>query len=177
MKRLPHDAVRRSGEQSRRSTSLIGRWQDRGLSTATVHNYLSFLRTFAGWLGKHGMPRSGWTACKSKWCFATLVSNALGAAADAANPGASVMVQAIIRGERLVVSVQDTGDGVPVSHLHGLFESRPSTKAGCPQRSFVLDAPSLARTIASRRVRSDLSLGYERRLLGRTHHAKPARSL
>lgn len=36
---------------------MIGRWQDRGLSTATVHNYLSFLRTFAGWLGKHGMVR------------------------------------------------------------------------------------------------------------------------
>jgi integrase len=36
---------------------MIGRWQDRGLSTATVHNYLSFLRTFAGWLGKQGMVR------------------------------------------------------------------------------------------------------------------------
>jgi integrase len=36
---------------------MLGRWQDRGLSTATVHNYLSFLRTFAGWLGKHGMVR------------------------------------------------------------------------------------------------------------------------
>lgn len=36
---------------------MVGRWQDRGLSTATVHNYLSFLRTFAGWLGKHGMIR------------------------------------------------------------------------------------------------------------------------
>jgi len=36
---------------------MVKRWQDRGLSTATVHNYLSFLRTFAGWLGKHGMVR------------------------------------------------------------------------------------------------------------------------
>ena len=36
---------------------MVGRWQDRGLATATVHNYLSFLRTFAGWLGKHGMIR------------------------------------------------------------------------------------------------------------------------
>jgi len=36
---------------------MVGRWLDRGLSTATVHNYLSFLRTFAGWLGKHGMVR------------------------------------------------------------------------------------------------------------------------
>jgi len=59
-----------------------------------------------------------------------LVSNALDAATDAANPEASVRVQARIRAEQLVVSVQDTGDGVPVTQLHGLFDSRPSTKPG-----------------------------------------------
>jgi len=36
---------------------MVARWQQRNLSTATVHNYLSFLRTFAGWLGKQGMVR------------------------------------------------------------------------------------------------------------------------
>lgn len=36
---------------------MVGRWLDRGLSAATLHNYLSFLRTFAGWLGKQGMVR------------------------------------------------------------------------------------------------------------------------
>ena len=36
---------------------MVGRWQDRGLSTATVHNYLSFLRTFAGWLGTRSILR------------------------------------------------------------------------------------------------------------------------
>lgn len=36
---------------------MVERWEERSLSTATVHNYLSFLRTFAGWLGKHGMVR------------------------------------------------------------------------------------------------------------------------
>ena len=37
---------------------MVKRWVDRGLSTATIHNYLSFLRTFAGWLGKPGLVRS-----------------------------------------------------------------------------------------------------------------------
>ena len=48
---------------------MVGRWVQRGLSTATIHNYLSFLRTFAEWLGKAGMVRepalrgSGLAAC------------------------------------------------------------------------------------------------------------------
>ncbi|HEX5685703.1 MAG TPA: phage integrase N-terminal domain-containing protein [Ideonella sp.] len=37
--------------------AMVERWVERGLSTATIHNYLSFLRTFAEWLGKCGMVR------------------------------------------------------------------------------------------------------------------------
>jgi integrase len=36
---------------------MVKRWLHRGLATATIHNYLSFLRTFAGWIGKAGMVR------------------------------------------------------------------------------------------------------------------------
>jgi integrase len=36
---------------------VVRRWLERGLKTATLHNYLSFLRTFAGWIGKRGMVR------------------------------------------------------------------------------------------------------------------------
>ena len=36
---------------------MVERWVQRGLSTATIHNHLSFLRTFAEWLGKAGMVR------------------------------------------------------------------------------------------------------------------------
>lgn len=36
---------------------MVDRWIERGLATATIHNYLSFLRTFASWIGKPGMVR------------------------------------------------------------------------------------------------------------------------
>ncbi len=36
---------------------MVQRWLARGLATATIHNHLSFLRTFAGWIGKPGMVR------------------------------------------------------------------------------------------------------------------------
>lgn len=36
---------------------MVERWVERGLATATIHNYLSFIRTFAEWLGKNGMVR------------------------------------------------------------------------------------------------------------------------
>ncbi len=36
---------------------MVERWVERGLATATIHNYLSFVRTFAEWLGKNGMVR------------------------------------------------------------------------------------------------------------------------
>jgi len=36
---------------------VVRRWLERGLKTSTIHNYLSFLRTFAGWIGKRGMVR------------------------------------------------------------------------------------------------------------------------
>lgn len=36
---------------------MLERWLERKLATATIHNYLSFLRTFAGWIGKPGMVR------------------------------------------------------------------------------------------------------------------------
>lgn len=32
-------------------------WSERNLSVATVHNYLSFLRTYAAWIGRPGMVR------------------------------------------------------------------------------------------------------------------------
>jgi integrase len=35
--------------------AMVQRWVQAGHSTATIHNYLSFLRTFAGWIGKPGM--------------------------------------------------------------------------------------------------------------------------
>lgn len=43
---------------TRHIEASIQLWIRRGLSTATIHNYLSFLRTFAGWIGKPGMVRS-----------------------------------------------------------------------------------------------------------------------
>ena len=36
---------------------MMSRWLERGLSTATIHNYLSFLRTFGSWIGKPGLIR------------------------------------------------------------------------------------------------------------------------
>ena len=36
---------------------MVARWLDRRLATATIHNYLSFLRTYAGWIGKPGLVR------------------------------------------------------------------------------------------------------------------------
>ncbi|MDZ5455031.1 integrase domain-containing protein [Azohydromonas lata] len=35
--------------------AMVRRWVSLGRSTATIHNYLSFLRTYAGWIGKPGM--------------------------------------------------------------------------------------------------------------------------
>ena len=40
---------------NRHITLMVARWQQDGLSTGTIHNYLSYLRTFAGWIGKPGM--------------------------------------------------------------------------------------------------------------------------
>jgi integrase len=34
---------------------IVRRWVQRHLATATIHNYLSFLRSYAGWIGKPGM--------------------------------------------------------------------------------------------------------------------------
>jgi integrase len=36
---------------------MVERWVARGLHTATIHNYLSFLRTYASWISKAGMVR------------------------------------------------------------------------------------------------------------------------
>lgn len=43
--------------RGRHIEEMVKRWVERGLATATIHNYLSFLRTFAEWLGKPGMVR------------------------------------------------------------------------------------------------------------------------
>ncbi|MBY0366041.1 tyrosine-type recombinase/integrase [Roseateles aquatilis] len=42
---------------NRHIEAMLERWLARKLATATIHNYLSFLRTFAGWIGKPGMVR------------------------------------------------------------------------------------------------------------------------
>jgi integrase len=42
---------------NRHIEAMVARWLERRLSTATIHNYLSFLRTFSGWIGKSGMVR------------------------------------------------------------------------------------------------------------------------
>ena len=42
---------------ARHVEAAVKLWVGRGLSTATLHNYLSYLRTYAGWLGKPGMVR------------------------------------------------------------------------------------------------------------------------
>jgi site-specific recombinase XerC len=36
---------------------MVRRWVERGLATATIHNYLSFLRSYAIWIGKLTMVR------------------------------------------------------------------------------------------------------------------------
>jgi integrase len=43
---------------NRHIQAMVDRWLERGLSTATIHNYLSFLRTFAEWIGKPGMVQA-----------------------------------------------------------------------------------------------------------------------
>ena len=42
---------------NRHIEAMVERWVNRGLATATIHNYLSFLRSYAGWIGKAGMVR------------------------------------------------------------------------------------------------------------------------
>ena len=42
---------------NRHIEAVLARWIDRKLATATIHNYLSFLRTYCGWIGKPGMVR------------------------------------------------------------------------------------------------------------------------
>jgi integrase len=42
---------------NRHIEAMVERWVARNLSTATIHNYLSFLRSYGGWIGKPGMVR------------------------------------------------------------------------------------------------------------------------
>ncbi|MBI5790474.1 MAG: integrase domain-containing protein [Rhodocyclales bacterium] len=42
---------------NRQVQAVANLWAERKLSVATVHNYLSFLRTYAGWIGRPGMVR------------------------------------------------------------------------------------------------------------------------
>jgi integrase len=42
---------------NRHIEAMVQRWVARGLATATIHNYLSFLRSYGGWIGKPGMVR------------------------------------------------------------------------------------------------------------------------
>jgi hypothetical protein len=40
---------------TRHVETMVARWVDEGLATATIHNRLSWLRTYAGWIGKPGL--------------------------------------------------------------------------------------------------------------------------
>jgi integrase len=42
---------------NRHIEAMVERWVARKLATATLHNYLSFLRSFGAWIGKPGMVR------------------------------------------------------------------------------------------------------------------------
>jgi integrase len=42
---------------NRQVQAVANLWAERKLSVATVHNYLSFLRTYAAWIGRPGMVR------------------------------------------------------------------------------------------------------------------------
>lgn len=42
---------------NRQVQAVANLWAERQLSVATVHNYLSFLRTYAAWIGRPGMVR------------------------------------------------------------------------------------------------------------------------
>ncbi|MGE0673124.1 MAG: phage integrase N-terminal domain-containing protein [Methylibium sp.] len=43
--------------KQRHVQAVVARWLERNLATASIHNYLSFLRTFAGWIGRPGLVR------------------------------------------------------------------------------------------------------------------------
>jgi len=42
---------------NRHVQAAVDRWQERGLSTGTIHSYLSMLRTYGEWIGKPAMVR------------------------------------------------------------------------------------------------------------------------
>lgn len=42
---------------NRHIEAVVSRWVERKLKTSTIHNYLSYLRTYCGWIGKPGMVR------------------------------------------------------------------------------------------------------------------------
>ena len=44
-----------SGLKGRHVQFMVSRWVRRGLSPGTIQGYLSYLRSFAGWIGKDGM--------------------------------------------------------------------------------------------------------------------------
>ncbi len=59
-----------------------------------------------------------------------LVANALEAATLEGGPGPRVQVDAVARGHGVVVSVVDTGAGIPAGRTHRVFDDRRSSKAG-----------------------------------------------
>jgi integrase len=58
---LRHETRFRDADPRRLSNrhifAMVQRWQQRYMETATIHNYLSMLRTLAGWTGKPGLVR------------------------------------------------------------------------------------------------------------------------
>ena len=43
--------------KQRHVQAVVARWLERDMATASIHNYLSFLRTYAGWIGRPGLVR------------------------------------------------------------------------------------------------------------------------
>lgn len=43
--------------RQRHVQAVVARWLERDMATASIHNYLSFLRTYAGWIGRPGLVR------------------------------------------------------------------------------------------------------------------------
>ena len=43
--------------KQRHVQEMVARWEERGMATASIHNYLSFLRTYSTWIKRPGMVR------------------------------------------------------------------------------------------------------------------------
>lgn len=74
----------------RHMEALVKHWEDKGLSPSTLQNNISFLRTFAKWIGKAGLVKSSARYVSS----AALVTRSSVATTDKSWTGAGVDIQA-----------------------------------------------------------------------------------